>query len=514
MAENIAEFGIKIDLDAARAQAELRRTASIADKSAKQIASASEDGTRRAGRGFDALATTLKRVAVAFASFTAIKAVAQNYTQLNTQLGNSVQLLGVEVAQLSALGRAMTRFGGDTASATASLSTMNKHMQDAKWNGGALVDVARKYGIQISAYQSADKALLSLARQMQGFSHQTKLAIMQQLGLDEAMQRALMDGGAELEAQIARQRRLGVETEEDIKITREFNNMMADLRDTFAAISRELMRAVLPLLKTLCGFVQSFVDALRKHKGVVIAFFAILGAVLLPVLIKRLWQMAAANAAAFAPFLKAALIVAAIAAVVVVIDDLYHYFMGMNSITGELVQKFPFLKTLIEPLRPLVLGIVDAFKSIVAFISDPSWEGFKEMFAAIWKVPLDLMETLMSYLESIFDKIKSFGGIFEKIGGALGKGASWLKGFFGESKELVDVTMKGGGSAPSNARLGLTAAPAVPPSAANTNNTRGDTNINLTQNQTINAPDAHAAGKASSDSVRSVVKQAQRQGGF
>lgn len=510
MAENIAEFGIKIDLDAAQAQAELRRTANTAEKSARKIASESEDGTRRAGRGFDALATTLKRVAVAFASFTAIKAVVQNYTQLNTQLDNSAQLLGVEVAQLSALGRAMTRFGGDTASATASLSTMNKHMQDAKWNGGALVDVARKYGIQISAYQSADKALLSLARQMQGFSHQTKLAIMQQLGLDEAMQRALMDGGAELEAQIARQRRLGVETEEDAKITREFNNMMADLRDTFAAISRELMRAVLPLLKTLCAFVQSFVDALRKHKGVAFAFFVGLGLLMLPVLV-MLGKMAIASLAAFAPFIAAAAI---IAAVIVVIDDLYHYFMGMNSITGELVQKFPFLATLIEPLRPLVLGIVDAFKSIVAFISDPSWEGFKEMFAAIWKVPLDLMETLMTYLESIFDKIASFGGIFEKIGGALGKSASWLKGFFGESKELVDVTVKGGGSAPSNARLGLAVAPAVPPSAAVTNNTRGDTNINLTQNQTINAPNAHAAASASSDAVRDVVRQAQRQGGF
>lgn len=422
MAEKLTELSIDISINAKEAQKELKNTAQQAQKSTKEIADNTEKNIKRADISMQGLANTLKRLALAYVSMSAFKATLESYTAFNTQLINANQLLGLETQSLAEMGRAMTRFGGNLESTIGALKSMNSHLQQAKFNGGALVDIARKYGIQISAYQKADKALLSLAKQMKGFSLETKTAIMSQLGLDEAMQRALIDGGAELERQIQKQRALGVETDEDIKLTKDFNEAMLDLKDIFSALAREMMRGIMPFLRGLVDKMIFFVDIIRKNEIFVKGFFIGITIALMPIL-AILAKMAIATLAAFAPFIA---IVVAVAAVAAIFEDLYYYFMGWDSATGELVKKFPHLKKVIDPLKPVIMGIMNVFSKIWALIKNPSWRAFGDTLKSIFTLPMDALQTLADGLKSWFDSLGQMDGVAGAVFRAFGKGLEFL----------------------------------------------------------------------------------------
>lgn len=422
MAEKLTELSIDISINAKDAQKELKNTAQQAQKSTKEIADNTEKNIKRADLSMQGLANTLKRLALAYVSMTAFKATLESYTAFNTQLINANQLLGLETQSLAEMGRAMTRFGGNLESTIGALKSMNSHLQQAKFNGGALVDIARKYGIQISAYQKADKALLSLAKQMKGFSLETKTAIMSQLGLDEAMQRALIDGGAELERQIQKQRALGVETDEDIKLTKDFNEAMLDLKDIFSALAREMMRGIMPFLRGLVDKMIFFVDIIRKNEIFVKGFFIGITIALMPIL-AILAKMAIATLTAFAPFIAIGVAVAGVAAI---FEDLYYYFMGWDSATGELVKKFPHLKKVIDPLKPVIMGIMNVFSKIWALIKNPSWRAFGDTLKSIFTLPMDALQTLAEGLKSWFDSLGQMDGVAGAVFRAFSKGLEFL----------------------------------------------------------------------------------------
>lgn len=422
MAEKLTELSIDISINAKDAQKELKNTAQQVQKSTKEIADNTEKNIKRADISMQGLANTLKRLALAYVSMSAFKATLESYTAFNTQLINANQLLGLETQSLAEMGRAMTRFGGNLESTIGALKSMNSHLQQAKFNGGALVDIARKYGIQISAYQKADKALLSLAKQMKGFSLETKTAIMSQLGLDEAMQRALIDGGAELERQIQKQRALGVETDEDIKLTKDFNEAMLDLKDIFSALAREMMRGIMPFLRGLVDKMIFFVDIIRKNEIFVKGFFIGITIALMPIL-AILAKMAIATLTAFAPFIAIGVAVAGVAAI---FEDLYYYFMGWDSATGELVKKFPHLKKVIDPLKPVIMGIMNVFSKIWALIKNPSWRAFGDTLKSIFTLPMDALQTLAEGLKSWFDSLGQMDGVAGAVFRAFGKGLEFL----------------------------------------------------------------------------------------
>ena len=422
MAEKLTELSIDISINAKNAQKELKNTAQQAQKSTKEIADNTEKNIKRADISMQGLANTLKRLALAYVSMSAFKATLENYTAFNTQLINANQLLGLETQSLAEMGRAMTRFGGNLESTIGALKSMNSHLQEAKFNGGALVDIARKYGIQISAYQKADKALLSLAKQMKSFSLETKTAIMSQLGLDEAMQRALMDGGAELERQIQKQKALGVETDEDIKLTKDFNEAMLDLKDIFSALAREMMRGIMPFLRGLVDKMIFFVDIIRKNEIFIKGFFIGITIALMPIL-AILAKMAIATLTAFAPFIAIGVAVAVVAGI---FEDLYYYFMGWDSATGELVKKFPHLKKVIDPLKPVIVGIMNVFSKIWALIKNPSWRAFGDTLKSIFTLPMDALETLAEGLKSWFDSLGQMDGVAGAVFRAFGKGLEFL----------------------------------------------------------------------------------------
>lgn len=382
------------------------------------------------------LASSVKKLIGGYLSYQALKGAITSYQEFNMQIANAQALMGGNTQQIAMMARAMQRFGGDTQSVIGAMKSMNSHLQAAKFGGGALIEVAKRYGISISAYTSADKALLSLAKQMQGFSRQTKVAIMQQMGLDEAMQRAFIDGGVELERYMAKQRAMGVETDEDIKLSQRFNNAILDMKDMFAGLTRELSRALVPILEKFVNFAYKFIEALRKNKPMVVAFFAGLAVLLAPVLLMFI-KMAIASAAAFAPFYA---IAAVVSFVILLVEDLYYYFMGWNSATGELVKKFPILEKVIKPLKPLVMGIVDFVKKIIAFFKDPSLSSFGDIFKSLESTALGVFDSIVDTISGFFDylaeEFPALAPLFDGMKAGLQAVWDLIKGLWGAVKNF------------------------------------------------------------------------------
>ena len=385
-------------------------------------------GLKQSENALKSFAKTFNAIASAYLSYKVFKSAITGFADFNAELGNSLQMLGVSAEKVSALGGALKRYGGDTNSAIASLKSLNGALQEAKFGGGALIETAKRYGITFQnangTLMKSDELLESLATQMQRYDKQTQQAIGSSLGLDEAVIRAFSDGSGELQKLISAQKRFGVSTQNDIKISQNFNNAIMDLQDAWSGILRIFSRVALPVLTKIFKAITGFVEFLKKHKQLVIAFFAGLVLAMSPLLV-MLAKMAAASAVAFAPFLAVG---AAIAGFALAVEDIYGYFMGWDSVTGELVKKFPILGGVLETIRGVVLGIFNAFDRVFAFFKDPSLEAFLQLMRDAGNV---IVSAIQKPLEAVRD---AFASIAEKITGFFSGGAiAKFLGFSGEA---------------------------------------------------------------------------------
>lgn len=158
---------------------------------------------------------------------------------------------------------------------------------------------------------------------------------------------------------------------------------------------------MLPIVTKIVNLFISFIEFIKKHKQLVMAFFAGLAIALSPFL-AILAKIAIANVKAFAPFYLA---IAIITAISLIIEDLFYYFKGWNSVTGDLVKKFPGLYYIIEPLRPLILGIYDIFEKILDFFKDPSWDNFSNILKSIGAVIVNFIKLPFEGIRSIIDSL-------------------------------------------------------------------------------------------------------------
>lgn len=360
-----------------------------------------EQGIQKSENSLKSFGKALGALAATYLTADIFKGVINGFVDFNLQLSNGLALTGGNVEEVSALGNAMKRFGGDTNSVINTMKTMNSHLHEAKYGGGALIEVAKKYGLVISKGASAEQTITKLASQMGRFNRQTRVAIASQLGLDEAMTRAFADGGKELERLVNKQKALGVVTEKDLEISNQFNNAILDLKDLFSALMRDFARVVVPLFTKLVDLFYSFVEYVRKHKVLVLGFFAALVIALSPILI-ILAKMALASVAAFAPFYA---IVAIITTLALIFEDIYYYFMGYDSVTGKLVEKFPLIASILNVIKPIVIGIVETFSNLLDFIINPSWDNFLNIFKSLGKVIIGTIKTPFEWLQMTVDKL-------------------------------------------------------------------------------------------------------------
>ncbi|MBR2148757.1 MAG: hypothetical protein IJ965_04920 [Campylobacter sp.] len=374
-----------------------------------------KQGLKDSENALSGFVDTARNLLGAWASFEFFKTAINNFKDFTTELMNAQTLTGESATNIQALGGALKRFGGDTSSAVNAIKTINQHLHDAKFGEGALMDIAKRYGVVISKGATAEQTILNLAKQMGRYDRQTRIAIASQLGLDEAMQLAFADGGKELEQLIQKQKRLNIVSPEDSKIAQAFSYALLDLQDVFGALMRDFARVILPAFSKLLNIMTDFIDFLRRHKIFVVAFFAGILIALTPILL-TLGKMAVASTIAFAPFYAIGAIIASVA---LIFEDLLYYFQGYESVTGKLVKQFPLLGVFIEPLRPVVLSIYDIFKNIYQLLKEPSWDNLTKVFKSAGKAIYNLIELplkgIKALVDGLIERFPSLGVVLKPV---------------------------------------------------------------------------------------------------
>lgn len=374
-----------------------------------------KQGLKDSENALSGFVDTARNLLGAWASFEFFKTAINNFKDFTTELMNAQTLTGESAENIQALGGALKRFGGDTNSAVTAIKTINQHLHDAKFGEGALMDIAKRYGVVISKGATAEQTILNLAKQMGRYDRQTRITIASQLGLDEAMQLAFADGGKELEQLIQKQKRLNIVSPEDSKIAQAFSYALLDLQDIFGALMRDFARVILPAFSKLLSIMTDFIDFLRRHKVFVVAFFAGILIALTPILL-TLTKMAVASTLAFAPFYAIGAVIAGLA---LIFEDLLYYFQGYESVTGKLVKQFPLLGAFIEPLRPIVLSIYEVFKSIYNLLKEPSWDNLTKVFKSAGKAIYNLLELplkgIKALVDGLIERFPSLGIVLKPI---------------------------------------------------------------------------------------------------
>lgn len=370
------------------------------------------------------------------ASYGALKSAIFSFTELADKVGHASNLMGYSTENVFALGNALKRFGGNTDSAISSLDSLSGALQEARWGGGALIDVARKYGVNFlksnGELMNAEELLFSLGKQMQGLDNLSKVEIGKKLGLDNATLLAIKNGGQDLEVLVKRQKQLGTITEQDYKTAQDFGNVWEEIKESFSSLSFMIGRFILPILKKLSEGMVSFIDFIKKHKVVVIGFFAGLLIAMSPLLV-AFAQMAIASVTAFAPFYA---VIGVVTALAVIFEDIYGYFHGWDSVAGELANKFPVIKDALEVIRPLVLGIENTFKRILEWLENPSWASFINIFKAWGEAISNFLVKPLEYVKNLFSDI--VGGITSFLSDSL------IGGMLGLNKAEIPMQNSGG----------------------------------------------------------------------
>ena len=455
------------------------------DKPLQQGIQKSENSLKSFGKVFGGLMAS-------YFSYEIFKGAILGFAEFNTKLAQSIELTGGSVENISAMGNALKRFGGDTQSVISSMESLNSSLQEAKFVGGALVEVSKKYGLAFSPFANAEDTLQCLAFQMSNYNRETRVAIGRTLGLDDSLIRAFADGGKELENLIKKQKQLGVITQEDIKVSKQFNNAWLDLKDMFSALMRDISRVVLPIFTKLFSVFYDFMEMIRTHKQVVIGFFVALGVALTPILL-TFGKMAIASVAAFAPIYA---VVAVITTISVITEDIYYYFKGWDSVTGKLVEKFPVLASVLEVVKPLVVGIFDTFGAIVGFLKDPSWDNFANIFKTAGKALVDFSENIKKVFTSLMEEMgKLFSSFLDTINPLNWFGGNEIKATVSQVPIVPQVPMQS--------------------STINTANNSANYNINNNFNQNITGANSQqVANDTNKLIINSINQQSQQFGAF
>lgn len=277
---------------------------------------------------------------------------------------------------------------------------------------------------------NATQGFEALSKALDGMSAEKAIFVTRQLGIsDPKVLTLLTKGNAELQKRIALAQQYGVMTAEQARAAQELQLQQQKLAMTLSGIGESIARGLLPYVTGVFKAINEIIDYVNQHKIAFSLFFGIpatvIGAALIPALVRATiatGQLAVATVIATWPWLAMA---AAVAAVAIAAEDLYLYFTDptANTLTGDLVKKFPALGEAIETARQDIMGFVQGFKDIYAGATE-MFDGIIGYFRGIDQGAASTFNALnpriTSFLTATKDAFLSFYNWFRGLGLQIG----------------------------------------------------------------------------------------------
>jgi hypothetical protein len=201
----------------------------------------SEDQTRKTDNEFSNFAKSLAKVAAAYFSVGAVVGGFKNTLTATTDISNLSRELGINIEVLDRWSRAVKNLGGDAASFQNSIRSFAESWNTTPERALAFIPQFQQFLKRLNPTQA------QIFGKSQGFA-----------SADIAFLRETT--ATELQAELERQKRIGVTTEEDAKAVREFNKATGQLEDAFDKLYRTVAMDLLPPLTSLAQYLTDIVE--------------------------------------------------------------------------------------------------------------------------------------------------------------------------------------------------------------------------------------------------------------
>lgn len=417
-----------------------------AKRSAKELEgqiTATDQVSQNLGSSFIELASSMGGFLAASLSFGAISAAVVGAANFADQLGETSERLGVSVEQLSIWGDAAKIAGGSSEAFVGSLDSLNASLTQMDVTGKSrALPFLKELGIDMesAAYKgkTAMELLPDIAEAMGNMEKTQAIGIGKKLGLDMGTIMMLQSGKRSLDELLQRQKDLGVVTQKQAEISAEFNDALDDTTHAFRGVWLGIAESVLPALTWVMEKFQTLGKFLSKHGDFVTGIFIALGAAIAYFVVPPLISAGIAAAVAFAPFLLIGAAVTAVGlAFALLYDDIMNFIDGNDSMIGQMAEKYPIVKSLIDGIAAAFAWMRDAaLATIEALVAGFGYlgEGVSFVFDGMINNVMMLISWVQKAVEFITGLASSVAGAVKAVGGFFG---------FGGSPETADAVDKG-----------------------------------------------------------------------
>ena len=381
-------------------------------------------------KSFGNLANQLKGLVLGYFAFNSILSGVRKALDYSDSLGKLSNALGVNIEELDAWGHAVNRSGGSVESFQQSVKSLNTNLIEFSTKGKSRASPFFKdLGIRMTdakgKARNFNDVLLDLSTKFEKISKQKSFGIGQKIGLDQGTIQLLQQGRKGVEELIRRQKELGVITKQDADIAAKFNNQWNDTTKIFRSVFTQINSFILPAFTNFLKGVEKTFNFLKNNKhfviGGIIAISAAITAYLLPALTKAVIR--------FAPFFAIGAAILSIgAAFALIYDDIMNFLEGNESLIGELMEKYPLFKGIIE-------GIGEAFK-VLKTISISALEAIKELLPNSEKVAEGIKTAFIVAAKIIKFTLESIFYIITK----LIKGIDYVVSSFKNDERSLGIT--------------------------------------------------------------------------
>lgn len=421
-----------------------------ADKIAKELGKSFLD---MAKKGAEALGAVL--------ALGAIKKLTVDTADHTYAVYQQARAMAVSTETLSTWQHAVVSAGGTADQATTSMGNLRDRFVEMTKFGGVMGQdsfLFRKLGLTPEEIKASVEdptiALSKLAETFGKLNTTQAMYLGKRLGLDPATIALLSQGRRAFDDQIARQKSLGVVTQEQALAAAKFKMAQAELGQVFETVAREVTSEILPAFTWLLQKVEQGTLYFRDHKTFVVAFFTGIAIVVADVYVPAMYEAVTATLAFLAPIIGIPLLVGAVIAVIALfVDDLVNFMEGHNSVIGELAKKWPWFGDIVRGVVHAVMAVLkvlnatikDAFAyfgALLDFIGDIFTKGpskaLDELNSKTAKIFKDMAGHFTGVVTAAKETAKGIVGAWDAITGSGDKSiAPKVAGSGGASSEAI-----------------------------------------------------------------------------
>ena len=404
MATVIDELMIKLGLDGSGAKKGMKDAENNIKGSMKNITSTLQGGLSSVSKIFTGFGAALVGAFSVGSAFSTWKEQA-------TELGAVSRRLKMSMEDVQGWTGAIGKFGGTAQDFEGTLRGLNGQLAKmatlGKSRTGTLLQSLGIDAGEVGRQRNALEVLEELSGVMEQMAPDEARGIGAALGLDASTIMLLQQGREGMRDLIREKRESAVYTQEDADAVKAYNVEMGKLKKGFMGIMGVLFRSIMPAFTLVTKYVAQFVNFLRKHQTAVKAFFVMISALVMGLLLPSL--LAFFSALMTNPMTWVILALVALAAV---IEDLIVWMDGGESALDRFWEALfgdrENAKRVFEEIKESLISFWERLKFVFNYIaSGKAWQDMKDHASTAINLIRDRWNILVRNFKQRIEELKT-----------------------------------------------------------------------------------------------------------